>query len=286
MGKWVTVRRDETLSKLGAQAKIPWKKIWDHPENAELKRRRGNPNILHVGDNVFVPDLERHEEACATEKRHRFRTGSRMSLRVCLVDSAHAPLVGIAYSFTVDGERMPEETTGDDGVAETPVREDAEHAVLHLPWGDVSVQVGVLSPANTVRGVQERLQNLGINPGPIDGIFGPLTAAGIRDFQRCEGMPISGVIDEALVRRLRSVHENETLDAECERPEDPVPPPARASALKVAEVPEWLLEEPEFEHGPQHPIDHTFVSIAPESEGWDEEPAEEPADEDGEEVEP
>jgi N-acetylmuramoyl-L-alanine amidase len=267
MGTWVTVRRDETLSKLGARAKIPWKKIWDHPENAALKRARGNPNILLVGDRVFVPDLERHEESCATEERHRFRTGSSMALRVRLVGAAHEPLAGIAYAFTVNHVRGEEKTTGDDGVAEVDVADDVEMAVLHLPWGDVPVLVGVLSPANTVRGVQERLKNLGINPGPIDGVYGPMTAAGIRQFQRCEGMMITGVIDEELVRRLRSVHESETLDAECERPEGDAPSePAAVSALDVEDVPEWLLEEPEYDHGPQEPVDHTFVSIAPASD--------------------
>jgi len=36
---------------------------------------------------------------------------------------------------------------------------------------------------NGVSGIQARLRNMGYNPGPIDGILGPLTQEAIREFQ-------------------------------------------------------------------------------------------------------
>src|SRR5262249_54403270 len=61
-------------------------------------------------------------------------------------------------------------------------------------------------------GIQQRLVNLGIDPGPIDGIFGPLTSRGIRSFQTLEGLEATGRPGPAFVKRLREVHDKQTLD--------------------------------------------------------------------------
>lgn len=49
-----------------------WETIWTDPQNAELKAKRQNPNILQEGDVVHVPDLRIKEEARATNQRHSF----------------------------------------------------------------------------------------------------------------------------------------------------------------------------------------------------------------------
>jgi|GEM_PF-6907746 peptidoglycan hydrolase-like protein with peptidoglycan-binding domain len=45
-----------------------------------------------------------------------------------------------------------------------------------------------------VREIQTRLQNLGYNPGPIDGVLGPQTEAAIRDFQAARGLIVDGIV--------------------------------------------------------------------------------------------
>ncbi len=50
---------------------------------------------------------------------------------------------------------------------------------------------------STVRGVQQALQALGIDPGPVDGLAGPLTAAAVAAFQAASGLPATGEVDEA-----------------------------------------------------------------------------------------
>jgi peptidoglycan hydrolase-like protein with peptidoglycan-binding domain len=49
------------------------------------------------------------------------------------------------------------------------------------------------------RQVQTVLHRLGYDPGPVDGLFGPLTRAAIRRFQQSIGAELTGVItaDEA-----------------------------------------------------------------------------------------
>jgi hypothetical protein len=54
-----------------------WTRIWNHPENAELRARRSDPNILLPGDIVHIPAKELKELSCATDRRHIFKRKKR-----------------------------------------------------------------------------------------------------------------------------------------------------------------------------------------------------------------
>ena len=60
---------------------------------------------------------------------------------------------------------------------------------------------------DNVRIVQSALQRRGFDPGPIDGIVGPLTRAAVRKFQEHYGMEGQGQIDNQLLWKLRSATE-------------------------------------------------------------------------------
>src|ERR1700674_415579 len=47
--------------------------IWNHPDNAELKQKRKDPNVLMRGDLLVIPDKEIKEVTKSTEQAHRFR---------------------------------------------------------------------------------------------------------------------------------------------------------------------------------------------------------------------
>ena len=53
-----------------------------------------------------------------------------------------------------------------------------------------------------VRVVQRVLTRLGKRPGPVDGLFGPLTEAGVVRFQRSVGIAADGVVGRRTARRL------------------------------------------------------------------------------------
>lgn len=53
-----------------------------------------------------------------------------------------------------------------------------------------------------LRAVQQALQSRGYDVGPIDGIAGPRTKTAIEEFQRKQGLPVSGGSDEATMRAL------------------------------------------------------------------------------------
>jgi hypothetical protein len=53
-----------------------------------------------------------------------------------------------------------------------------------------------------VRGVQLRLRKLGFRPGPIDGLFGPLTQGAVERFQVARGLMADGVVGPETRRPL------------------------------------------------------------------------------------
>jgi peptidoglycan hydrolase-like protein with peptidoglycan-binding domain len=53
-----------------------------------------------------------------------------------------------------------------------------------------------------VREVQHALQGKGYYAGPIDGIAGPKTRSGVREYQQDEGLPVTGKADEKTAERL------------------------------------------------------------------------------------
>ena len=53
-----------------------------------------------------------------------------------------------------------------------------------------------------VRYLQRQLRRLGARPGPIDGLFGPLTEGGVRRFQRRAGLRVDGLVGPKTATRL------------------------------------------------------------------------------------
>ncbi len=77
-------------------------------------------------------------------------------------------------------------------------REKAEKSIVLLTQG-------LLDPPDTAL-VQARLQALGYNVAPIDGVIGPETRGAIREFQIQVGMPADGKLDRALLTRLEEAY--------------------------------------------------------------------------------
>ena len=171
-----------------------WKTIWEHPENAALRKNHPNPNVIHAGDRIFIPDKRPKEEVCGTGETHHFRMQlpGRILLRLVVRDHDQLPLADQPYKLTV-GEQVFAQKTSPDGVIEhwVPVGETTGSLTLEqfgLSW---PVQIGNLDPLrheengeSIATGVQGRLNNLGFPCGPVDGVIGPRTSAALKRFQR------------------------------------------------------------------------------------------------------
>jgi len=65
---------------------------------------------------------------------------------------------------------------------------------------------------------QDRLNRLGYDAGPVDGMMGPRTRSAVEAFQRDHGLPVTGRVTEALVTSLQRAERGEPVIATVEAP--------------------------------------------------------------------
>ncbi len=213
------VQQGECLSTIAARYRAgSWQALHDHPDNAELKKARPNPNILLPGDEVFVPDDgEEKQVECATGKLHRFKLKQALAgLRVVLRDAEGNTFGGKKYVVAVGGREIEGVTDGD-GLVEVEVPLGERAATLRAwlyedddpddPDIEYELLLGHLDPAKSVTGVQERLRNLGFRV-PDDGKLGEETARAIQRFRDQHALVPEGdeLIDDALCDALCKSH--------------------------------------------------------------------------------
>jgi N-acetylmuramoyl-L-alanine amidase len=182
--------------------------IWDHPRNAELKKKRKDMNVLMPGDVVFIPDLVEKQVAAATGRRHRFRRKGVPAVFRLQVFDFETPRASQDYTFTVDG-RAVEGKTDDRGVLEEYVPPNARAAELVIgpDRHTVSLRFGFLDPMDEPSGVKKRLSNLGYDPGASDGPIDDRARAALRAFQRRFKLPVTGEPDDATLKKLEEMHD-------------------------------------------------------------------------------
>ena len=192
MPKLHIVRQGEYLSGIAQQYKFArWQTIYEHPDNADFRRRRPDPNVIYPGDRLRIPDKEKRFENGATDQQHVFRVARyKVLLRLKLRDGDQQPLAGEPYVLTVDDREYVGSADGD-GLLEQEIRAGEQRARLHLKGQDLvlPLRIGHLDPVEDddieiVTGAQARLNNLGFFCGPVDNTYGPKTAAAVRAFQR------------------------------------------------------------------------------------------------------
>lgn len=84
--------------------------------------------------------------------------------------------------------------------------DDTWHTLLEASWNLGDRLLMLRSPnlrGDDVAELQRLLSRLGFDCGRIDGIFGPLAAAAIRDFQENAGLDVDGVCRASTVETLR-----------------------------------------------------------------------------------
>ncbi len=207
------VRPGECLSTIAHRYGFhDYKTIYDHPDNAELKQKRPNPNLIHPGDKVVIPDKDDKTVECATGKLHRFKMKvPNKELELKLEDALGEALAYAAFTLLVPGQAPVEGETDGDGVLKAPVHVGATRATLHVGELRWDLAIGDLNPIDDtddegVSGIQGRLKNLGIDAGPIDGEMGPLTRAAIGAFEALHKLPITGECTGKTLAKLKEVH--------------------------------------------------------------------------------
>jgi N-acetylmuramoyl-L-alanine amidase len=179
--------------------------IWNHPDNADIKALRGDPNVLLAGDAIIIPDLRTRCEVAATGARYRFRRrGVPHTLRLRILRFGK-PRANLAYAIAIDGGPPHEGRTDADGWLSHPITPNARVAVVCLDGKDeYRLDLGTLDPIDTLSGVQGRLRILGLYDGPL-GAETPQSATAVQAFQRQQGLDATGEIDDPTRARLRVV---------------------------------------------------------------------------------
>ena len=88
----------------------------------------------------------------------------------------------------------------------------------------------------TVRTHQQSLKDKGYDPGPIDGIHGPRTSAAVREYQKKEGLTVSGRFDDDTMGRLSGTGTVRT-GSDGTAPASPSASPATGSAPASPQIP-------------------------------------------------
>ncbi len=184
--------------------------IYNHPDNAALRRARPDPNVLLPGDEVFVPERKPRIEELATEQRHRFVVKRPLTfLRLRLEEADGKPRSGLPYEVEYLNTKVKGVTTAA-GVIEQPIPRDLTLAVVTLGKGKskevFNVGLGFIDPVTSASGLRQRLGNLGLLR-PLDGVSDDLALRfAIHSFQLREGLEPTGGPDADTLRKLVEVH--------------------------------------------------------------------------------
>lgn len=207
------VRAGECMTSIAvAHGYVDHTKVYEHPDNAELKERRPNPNVLAPGDVVKVPEPELRQESAPVDEAHRFvRKRAKKELRIALLDRRGEPMANQPYTLEVAGAEPREGQTDGEGRLKEAVPLGARAATLSIGERTLSLTLGGLGPASStpddgIKGIQARLHNLGYNVGSEDGVIGPRTRAAIAMFQHEHGLGIDGQPSDELRGALLDEH--------------------------------------------------------------------------------
>lgn len=213
-GEYV-VSEGECISSIAMKTGHFWEKIWNDAANEELKEVRKDPNLLLPGDRVTIPEKTEKQEPGETEQRHRFERKGEPSQINMVIEENGEPRANQPYELVVDDRLTRTGTTDPNGRLIENIPGISKRAVLKVgppeegPADDIvtyDLDLGAVYPITELAGVQQRLENLGYAPGPIDGEWGPRTAQALRDFQEDNDLPVTGELDDATRDKLEEVH--------------------------------------------------------------------------------
>lgn len=205
-GKKHVVREGESVQSIAEKHGFAWETLWKHPENAELKKSRRDPDVLHPGDVLVIPEKAQKKESRATEDRHSFKKkGAPTWLRLTFLEEEQ-PRKGAPYRIRVGGKSFEGKLDAEGRVdLQIPTRAQEAHVQIGSDE-ELLLQLAALDPIEEVSGYQARLQNLGFYLGAVDGKHGPLTEEAIRAFQANKRLEVSGELDDDTRTALEKAH--------------------------------------------------------------------------------
>lgn len=200
------VKQGDCLSSIADKYGLFWEKIWNHPQNAKLKEKRKDPNILYPGDVIYIPDKEEKEETASTGQKHCFRrkgVPEKLELTLCLEGE---PRRNEDYELKINGKLIKGKTDGEGKVSiSIPPGARRGKLILIKTGEELDLELGHLDPVTEITGVQARLANLGYDV-EVSGKWDEKSKEAMKFFQKQIGLEPSGEIDDITRDKLKKVY--------------------------------------------------------------------------------
>lgn len=212
-GDYVVRPGDSVVGIAAAHGVLP-DTLWNDPANAALKECRADPELLLPGDRLAIVPVRVVSRSCVTGRRHVFRRkGVPVTVTIVAEDQEGTPFAGKRYVLLA-GDVSHEGVTTDAGEIECSVDPACTTGRLQIwldepglpdPW-EHDVAFGTLHPPAHLAGIQQRLRNLGLYRGADDGLPSEDLQAAVRNFQRLNGLDVTGELDAGTVGKLTEIH--------------------------------------------------------------------------------
>jgi N-acetylmuramoyl-L-alanine amidase len=211
------VQQGEHMPRIAAQYGFgDYETIWNHPDNAALKKLRENPNVLLPGDTVIVPDKTPKDMTRPTGQVHRFVVRApALRLRVRFLGFDSKPIVGATLDLVIDGNSKSV-ATNSEGKIEEPLAPKAEKGLIQFqdpktPFDhtmQIEIRVGHLDPVEAESGQRGRLNALGYEAGDPtqSGDDDPAFRSAVEEFQCDNGLTVDGIVGPKTRAKLKDVY--------------------------------------------------------------------------------
>lgn len=206
------VQQGECFSKIAKRYGFAdYKKVYEHPDNSDLRKKRPNPNLLFPGDKIVIPDQAPKAASLSTGRFHRITLKvPKRHVRVALKDAEGQPLAGKAYTLVLDTHEELQGSTDGEGFLEEKLPLTVGRAQLECEGLSWELELGHLNPLEDapdegVSGAEARLINLGYALEPTGRMTIELRSA-IRAFQHQSDLEITGRLDAKTIQKLKELH--------------------------------------------------------------------------------
>ena len=202
-----TVGPGESATSIAASHGFFVETVWNHPDNTDLREKRGTPDVLYRGDELFIPEkTEKHEDG-GTASRHRFKVkGVPARLRLQLL-AGGKPRANEDYVLEIDGRSVSGKTDAK-GWVDQPIHPKDRRGRLLLGGAseEIPLRIGGLDPIDEVSGVQQRLCHLGY-PAGRSCQLDDRTRSALRRFQAAQSLDVTGELDDPTRAKLKELHD-------------------------------------------------------------------------------